>query len=119
MRPGSRRPIASAHSYADKTNISAHPHSFSDVAKLADKEETAVSNAHRDLRALGLPSSNGQAFRAWLRQFTQIEVDLKDMRDSAKASDAGGVKAASARGVRDSASAQQAARDLGMKDCGH
>lgn len=34
-------------SYADKTNISAHPHSFSDVAKLADQEETAVSNAHR------------------------------------------------------------------------
>jgi hypothetical protein len=41
------------------------------------------------------------------------------MRDSAKASNAGGVKAAAARGVRDSESAQQAARDLGMKDCGH
>ncbi len=41
--------------------------------KLADKEETAVSN---------------------------VEVDLKDMRDSAKASDAGGVKAASARSTR-------------------
>jgi hypothetical protein len=41
------------------------------------------------------------------------------MRDSAKASDAQGVKAASARGVRHSQSAQQAARALGMKDCSH
>jgi hypothetical protein len=106
-------------SYAGKTNISAHPHSYSDVARLANKEETAVSNAHRELRALGLPSSDGQAVRAWLRQFTRLEGDLKDMRDSAKASNADGVKAAAARGVRDSESAQQAARDLGMKDCGH
>jgi hypothetical protein len=103
--------------YADETDISAHPQSFSDVAKLADHEEKAISKAHRDLRALGLPSQDRRAVRDWLRQFTQIELDLKDMRDSAKASDAGGVKAASRRGTSDISSARQAAENLGMKDC--
>jgi hypothetical protein len=63
------------HSYADKTDFSAHPHSFSDVASLANRMGTAVSNVHRDIRALGLPSNDKQAVRAWLGQLTQVELD--------------------------------------------
>lgn len=103
--------------YNQQTKALASPQNLSDLAKLADKTLPILGNAIRDISKLTPPASEKALSDQWLTQVRNLEDDLREIRDKAKAGDTQGVQAVAPKATEHNAQSNQLATQLGMSVC--
>jgi hypothetical protein len=103
--------------YNQQTRALANPSSLSELANVADQTIPILDHALGDLRKLKPPSDEQAAADQWLAQVENLEGDLKEIRDKAKANDMRGVQGVVPKATEHNTKSNALATQLGMKVC--
>lgn len=103
--------------YNQQIKSFANPKNLSDLAKVADKTLPVLDHAIKDISKLEPPTSEKALADQWLTQVRNLENDLQEIRDKAKAGDIQGVQAVVPKATDHNARSNQLAAQLGMSVC--
>lgn len=103
--------------YNQQITSFANPKNLSDLAKVADKTLSILDQAIKDLSKLEPPASEKALSDQWLAQVRNLEDDLQEIRDKAKAGSLEGVQAVVPKATDHNAKSNALASQLGMSVC--
>jgi hypothetical protein len=103
--------------YNEQITSFANPTNLSDLAKVADKTLSVLDQAISDLGKLVPPASEKALSDQWLTQVRNLEDDLQEIRDKAKANDMDGVRSVVPKATDHNSKANALANQLGMSVC--
>lgn len=94
-----------------------NPSDLSELARVADKTLAILDSAIKDLKKLRPPASEQETVDQWLEQVENLEQDLTEIRDSAKANDTQAVQAVVPKAEQHNSRSNELATELGMSVC--
>jgi hypothetical protein len=103
--------------YNEQTKALANPKNLSELAKVADQTLPILGHAISDIGKLEPPAGEKALSDQWQTQVRNLQDDLREIRDKAKAGDMQGVQAIVPKAQDDNAKSNELATQLGMSVC--
>jgi hypothetical protein len=103
--------------YTQQTKALATPKNLSDLVKTVDQTLPILDHAIKELGELHPPASEKALSDQWLAQVRNLQGDLQQIREKAKAGDAQAVQAVLPKAQGHNSRSNQLATQLGMSVC--
>src|SRR5262249_44824159 len=94
-----------------------NPKNVKELADVADKAVPLLESAITELNNLNPPADEQSTASQWIDQVRNLEGDLKELRDKAKAQDLPGIQGILPKAQQHNARSNQLASQLGMSVC--